>query len=49
MVIDRLLALRESLGFSSILAEMNCGHQVPNQHILSSTRLFMEKFAPALR
>jgi alkanesulfonate monooxygenase SsuD/methylene tetrahydromethanopterin reductase-like flavin-dependent oxidoreductase (luciferase family) len=48
-VIDRLQQLRESLGLSGILAEMNCGHQVPNQHILSSMRLFMEKVAPALR
>jgi alkanesulfonate monooxygenase SsuD/methylene tetrahydromethanopterin reductase-like flavin-dependent oxidoreductase (luciferase family) len=48
-VIDRLQQLRESLQLSGILAEMNCGHQVPNQHILSSMRLFMEKVAPALR
>ena len=48
-VIDRLQQLRESLGLSGILAEMNCGHQVPNQHILSSMRLFMEKVAPTLR
>lgn len=49
MVIDRLQQLRESLGLSGILAEMNCGHQVPNRHILSSMRLFMDKVAPALR
>ncbi|HXJ79780.1 MAG TPA: LLM class flavin-dependent oxidoreductase [Candidatus Methylomirabilis sp.] len=49
MVIDRLQQLRESLHLSGILAEMNCGHQVPNQHILASMRLFMEKVAPALR
>jgi len=48
-VIDRLQQLRESLGLSGILAEMNCGHQVANEHILSSMRLFMEKVAPALR
>ena len=48
-VIDRLQQLRESLGLSGILAEMNCGHQVPNEHIVSSMRLFMEKVAPALR
>jgi len=48
MVIDRLLELRESLGISSLLAEMNCGHQVPNQHILSSMRMFMERVAPVL-
>jgi hypothetical protein len=49
MVIDRLQQLRESLGLSCILAEMNCGHQVPNQHILASMRLFMDKVALALR
>ena len=48
-MIDRLQQLRESLGLSGILAEMNCGHQVPNEHILSSMRLFMAKVAPALR
>ena len=48
-VIDRLQQLRESLKLSGILAEMNCGHQVPNEHILSSMRLFMERVAPALR
>jgi len=49
MVIDRLQQLQESLGLSAILAEMNCGQQIPNQHILSSMRLFMDKVAPALR
>jgi alkanesulfonate monooxygenase SsuD/methylene tetrahydromethanopterin reductase-like flavin-dependent oxidoreductase (luciferase family) len=49
MVIDRLQQLQEMLGISGILAEMNCGQQVPNQHIQSSMRLFMEKVAPALR
>jgi alkanesulfonate monooxygenase SsuD/methylene tetrahydromethanopterin reductase-like flavin-dependent oxidoreductase (luciferase family) len=49
MVIDRLRELRASLGLSAILAEMNCGQQIPNQHILSSMRLFMEDVAPALR
>ena len=48
MVIDRLLQLREMLGFSSILAEMNCGHQVGHAQVLGSMRLFMEKVAPAL-
>ena len=49
MVIERLQQLQESLGLSAILAEMNCGQQIPNQHILFSMRLFMEKVAPALR
>lgn len=49
MVIDRLRELRELLGLSAILAEMNCGQQIPNQHILSSMRQFMDDVAPALR
>ena len=49
MVIDRLRELKEMLGISTILAEMNCGQQIPSQHILSSMRLFGEKVAPALR
>jgi len=49
MVVDRLQELRELLGVSVILAEMNCGQQIPNQHTLSSMRLFMDKVAPALR
>ena len=49
MVIDRLQQLREMLGFSSILAEMNCGHQVGHANVLKSMRLFMEKVAPKLK
>jgi hypothetical protein len=49
MVIDRLRELREMLGLSAILAEMNCGQQIPNRHILASMRQFMEDVAPALR
>src|SRR5262249_27627301 len=48
MVVDRLLGLAASLGLDGILAEMNCGHQVANEHILSSMRLFMDRVAPAL-
>jgi alkanesulfonate monooxygenase SsuD/methylene tetrahydromethanopterin reductase-like flavin-dependent oxidoreductase (luciferase family) len=49
MVIDRLQQLGELLGISTILAEMNCGQAIPNEHTLSSMRLFMEKVAPKLR
>ena len=49
MVIDRLQRWKETLGISTLLAEMNCGQQIPNQHILSSMRLFTGKVAPALR
>ncbi len=49
MVADRLEQLREQLGISTVLAEMNCGQEIPNEHMLSSMRLFMEKVAPKLR
>jgi alkanesulfonate monooxygenase SsuD/methylene tetrahydromethanopterin reductase-like flavin-dependent oxidoreductase (luciferase family) len=49
MVVDRLEQLREQLGISTVLAEMNCGQEIPNEHMLSSMRLFMEKVAPQLR
>lgn len=49
MVVDRLEQLREQLGISTVLAEMNCGQEIPNEHMLSSMRLFMEKVAPKLR
>jgi alkanesulfonate monooxygenase SsuD/methylene tetrahydromethanopterin reductase-like flavin-dependent oxidoreductase (luciferase family) len=48
MVVDRLQQLRELLGISTILAEMNCGQEVPGEHVLASMRLFMEKVAPKL-
>jgi alkanesulfonate monooxygenase SsuD/methylene tetrahydromethanopterin reductase-like flavin-dependent oxidoreductase (luciferase family) len=48
MVVDRLQQLRELLGVSTILAEMNCGQEVPGEHVLASMRLFMEKVAPKL-
>jgi alkanesulfonate monooxygenase SsuD/methylene tetrahydromethanopterin reductase-like flavin-dependent oxidoreductase (luciferase family) len=49
VVIDRLRELKEMLGISTILAEMNCGQQIPSERILSSMRLFGEKVAPVLR
>lgn len=49
MVLDRLAQLGEELGLSAILTEMNCGQQIPHQHVLSSMRLFADKVIPALR
>ena len=49
MVVDRLAQLREELGLSALLVEMNCGQQIPHQPVVSSMRLFAEKVIPALR
>lgn len=47
-VADRILALREELGFSSFSAWMNVGGQVPNERVLTSMRLFAERVIPRL-
>src|SRR2546430_13085694 len=45
-VADRLLELREALGFSSLSAWMNAGGQIPHARVLKSMRLFAERAAP---
>ena len=47
-VADRLLALREDLGFSDLSGWMNCGGQIPNERVLASMRLFAERAIPRL-
>ena len=47
-VVDKLLALRESMGFSTVSAWMNPGGQIPNERVLKSMRLFAERVAPRL-
>jgi len=47
-VADRLLELREALGFSSLSAWMNAGGQIPHARVLKSMRLFAERVAPRL-
>jgi alkanesulfonate monooxygenase SsuD/methylene tetrahydromethanopterin reductase-like flavin-dependent oxidoreductase (luciferase family) len=48
MVTERLLELREALGFTSISAWMNPGGQIPHERVLTSMRLFTERVAPRL-
>jgi alkanesulfonate monooxygenase SsuD/methylene tetrahydromethanopterin reductase-like flavin-dependent oxidoreductase (luciferase family) len=48
MVADRLLELREALGFTSVSAWMNPGGQIPHERVLTSMRLFTERVAPRL-
>jgi alkanesulfonate monooxygenase SsuD/methylene tetrahydromethanopterin reductase-like flavin-dependent oxidoreductase (luciferase family) len=47
-VADRLLELREDLGFSSFSGWMNCGSQIPHARVLASMRLFAERVIPRL-
>jgi len=47
-VADRLLALREEMGFSTLSMWMNPGGQIPNERVLKSMRLFAERVAPRL-
>jgi alkanesulfonate monooxygenase SsuD/methylene tetrahydromethanopterin reductase-like flavin-dependent oxidoreductase (luciferase family) len=47
-VLERLSALREALGFTSLLAWMNVGGQIPHPRVLASMRLFAERVTPRL-
>ena len=47
-VADRLLALREQMGFSTLSMWMNPGGRIPNERVLKSMRLFAERVAPRL-
>ncbi|MGE0223038.1 MAG: LLM class flavin-dependent oxidoreductase [Acetobacteraceae bacterium] len=49
MVSDRLGQLREELGLSGILAEMNCGMQIPHPQVLGSLRMMCEDVIPRFR
>jgi alkanesulfonate monooxygenase SsuD/methylene tetrahydromethanopterin reductase-like flavin-dependent oxidoreductase (luciferase family) len=46
MVADRLRALQEELGLDGILAELNCGGQIPHARMLRSLQLLCEKVKP---
>jgi len=48
-VTDRLLQLREELGYSSLSVWMNEGAQIPHERVLRSMRLFAERVIPRLR
>ncbi len=47
-VTERLIALREALGFSSLSAWMNSGGQIPHERVLRSMRLFADRVMPRL-
>jgi alkanesulfonate monooxygenase SsuD/methylene tetrahydromethanopterin reductase-like flavin-dependent oxidoreductase (luciferase family) len=49
MVVDRLAALKERLGLSGILAEMNCGMQIPHERVVNSLHLMCSEVMPNFR
>jgi alkanesulfonate monooxygenase SsuD/methylene tetrahydromethanopterin reductase-like flavin-dependent oxidoreductase (luciferase family) len=49
MVTDRLAVLKETLGLSGILAEMNCGMRIPHDRVVNSLRLMCSEVMPHLR
>jgi alkanesulfonate monooxygenase SsuD/methylene tetrahydromethanopterin reductase-like flavin-dependent oxidoreductase (luciferase family) len=49
MVADRLAGLKDTLGLSGILAEMNCGMRIPNDRVVNSLRLMCAEVMPHLR
>jgi hypothetical protein len=48
-VVDRLGELREQLGLSGILAEMNCGNRISHERVLTSLQLLCEDVIPKFR
>ena len=47
-VADRLLELREALGYSTLSVWMNVGSRIPHERVLSSMRLFAHRVIPRL-
>jgi alkanesulfonate monooxygenase SsuD/methylene tetrahydromethanopterin reductase-like flavin-dependent oxidoreductase (luciferase family) len=47
-VADRLIELREALGYSTLFVWMNSGGQVPHERVMRSMRLFAERVMPRL-
>jgi alkanesulfonate monooxygenase SsuD/methylene tetrahydromethanopterin reductase-like flavin-dependent oxidoreductase (luciferase family) len=46
MVTERLMELREELGLSGILAELNCGGQIPQPGVMRSLELLCNEVMP---
>jgi hypothetical protein len=45
-VTERLMELREELGLAGILAELNCGSQIPQEGVMRSLRLLCTEVMP---
>ena len=48
-VTERLMELREQLGLAGILAELNCGAQIPHQQVMHSLNLLCNEVMPAFK
>ena len=48
-VTDRLLELREALGYTMVAVWMNVGGLIPHERVMRSLRLFSERVMPRLR
>ena len=48
MVTERLRALRDELGITGILAELNCGRSIPHQKVMRSLQLLCTEVMPNL-
>ena len=48
-VIDRLSQLKEELGLSGILAELNCGMRIPHQQVVNSLNMMCEDVRPRFK
>jgi alkanesulfonate monooxygenase SsuD/methylene tetrahydromethanopterin reductase-like flavin-dependent oxidoreductase (luciferase family) len=49
MVSDRLATLQEQLGLDGILAELNCGMQIPHAQVTNSLQMLCEQVIPRFR
>ncbi|MDP8923236.1 MAG: LLM class flavin-dependent oxidoreductase, partial [Chloroflexota bacterium] len=49
MVADRLAELRDELGLSGILAELNCGGQIPQERVMRSLQLLCTEVMPGFK
>jgi hypothetical protein len=49
MVADRLAVLRETLGLSGILAELNCGMRIPHERVVNTLQLLCGEVMPQFR
>lgn len=49
MVADRLAELRQELGISGILAELNCGGQIPHARVMRSLELLCTEVMPRFK
>jgi alkanesulfonate monooxygenase SsuD/methylene tetrahydromethanopterin reductase-like flavin-dependent oxidoreductase (luciferase family) len=49
MVAERLDSLQQELGLTGILAELNCGGQIPHERVMRCMRLICQEVMPAFR